>query len=83
MYILTALHPSHPIALADFELDIINNEVDCEEEMESDEDTFTIYRKRNHVKFTDDVIIYKSPPMNYNNRDISSEKTDVSIQTEG
>ncbi|XP_070156906.1 kinesin-related protein 4 [Polyergus mexicanus] len=77
-----SLHPSHPIALADFELDIINNEVDCEEEMESDEDTFTIYRKRNHVKFTDDVIIYKSPPMNYNNRDISSEKADVSIQTE-
>lgn len=81
MYILAASHPSHSIALADFELDIINNEVDCEEEMESDDDTFSIYRRRNRVKFTDDVIIYKSPPMNYN-RDISSEKTNVSIQTE-
>lgn len=79
MYILAASHPSHSIALADFELDIINNEVDCEEEMESDDDTFSIYRRHNRVKFTDDVI--KSPPMNYNS-DISPEKTNVSVQTE-
>jgi len=56
----------------------MNNEEDCEE---SDEDTFLIYRKRNRVKFTDDVIIHKSPIMDYN-CDTLSEKVDTAIQTE-
>lgn len=58
------------------------SEEDCEEEMESDEDTFAIYQKRTRVKFKDDLITHKSPPMNYhNNCDISPEKTDTSTQT--
>ncbi|KMQ97228.1 centromere-associated protein e [Lasius niger] len=73
---------SSQIALADFELDLMISEEDCEEEMESDEDTFAIYQKRTRVKFKDDVITHKSPPMNYhNNCDISPEKTDTSTQT--
>ncbi|XP_072755819.1 uncharacterized protein Root [Anoplolepis gracilipes] len=72
---------SSQIALADFELELMNSEVDCEEEMESDEDTFVLYRKDNRVKFTDDVI-HKSPPMDFTVRDILPEKIDISIQTE-
>ncbi|XP_029166361.1 kinesin-related protein 4-like isoform X2 [Nylanderia fulva] len=86
----TEIMNTFQIALADFELELMNNEEDCEEEiitneeeeMESnDEDTFLIYRKHNHVKFTDDVIIHKLPSINYNH-DTLLEKIDKSMQTE-
>lgn len=67
----------------DCEEEIMNNEEDCEEDMKSDdEDTFAIYRKRNRVKFTDNVTIYKLPSINYHNHYISPEKIDKSMQTE-
>lgn len=47
------------IAYADFELELMNSEVDRDEEI-SDDDTFITHRK-NSVKFKDDVIVHKSP----------------------
>ncbi|XP_071554788.1 uncharacterized protein [Temnothorax nylanderi] len=72
---------SFQIAFTDFELELMDSEANREEENSSDDDTFVTYRKHNRVKFTDDVIIHKSP-INYNDDSTTSEKIDISIQTE-
>lgn len=76
LYIITAFQ----IAFTDFELELINSEANRDEENDSDEDTFVTYRKHNHVKFMDDVIVHKSP-INYNNDSATAEKIDMSTQT--
>ncbi|XP_036150579.1 kinesin-related protein 4-like [Monomorium pharaonis] len=75
---------SFQIAFTDFELDLINSEVNRNEENdeESDEDTFITYRKQNRVKFLDTLIIHKSPNLS-DNDNISFEKIDASTQTKG
>lgn len=77
MYIiLTALQN---IAYADFELELINRELDREEETDG-EDTFIVYQKSSRVTFKDDVIVHKTP-ISYNNSNVTPEKIDISTQT--
>lgn len=66
------------LAYADFELELMNSEVDRDEEI-SDEDTFITHR-RNRVKFKDDVIVHKSP-YSRDNSTVTPEKTDCCTQT--
>lgn len=54
---------------------------EANEENDSDDDTFVTYRKHNRIKFADDIIVHKSPT-NYNNDSATSEKNDISTQTE-
>ncbi|XP_025073915.1 kinesin-related protein 4-like [Pogonomyrmex barbatus] len=65
--------------LADFEEDLLASEANREEENDSEDDTFVIYRKRN-VKFIDGIVSHKSP-INYDNDSATYEKVDISTQT--
>lgn len=67
------------IAFADFELELINSEVNRYEDISSDEDPFVTYRDKHRVKFNDDVFI--KSPLNYSNNSITSDKIEVSTQT--
>ncbi|XP_039304162.1 kinesin-related protein 4 [Solenopsis invicta] len=74
---------SFQIAFTDFELELINNEANRDEENdeESDEDNFITYRKQNHVTFMDNITVHKSPIIDYNDDNAIFEKVDASAQT--
>ncbi|XP_014470851.1 PREDICTED: centromere-associated protein E [Dinoponera quadriceps] len=73
------LDTSFQIAYTDFELELLNNEVDREEEM-SDDDTYITYRKNTRVKFDDDLIVRKLSS-SCGNFTVSPETADGCTQT--
>ncbi|KYQ46666.1 Centromere-associated protein E [Trachymyrmex zeteki] len=78
-YKSNTMDSSFQIAFADFELELINSEVNRYEDISSDEDPFVTYRDKHRVKFNDDVFI--KSPLNYSNNSITSDKIEVSTQT--
>ncbi|KAK2579324.1 hypothetical protein KPH14_008276 [Odynerus spinipes] len=79
MQSVNLMNQTFQTAFADFELELIKDERDRENEEDSDEEMFITKRKnRNHVTFMDDVHIYKP---DYDIYERTPEKKSTSCQT--